>query len=174
MPIDSKTLALAKSAIKKSTGGGSSATPEWMPTGKYSKDQLISYLGKLYKAKVAIASATTSPDIDSAHYEVFSGSGGSASNAIKFPDFIPGEPYSFGQCIVRNYCLMSAKASFTGGLTFDQNDWNVISDMHKNIYDTNYNGIVDKAEHALVADLALETKLVQPILQQMIKQIVQV
>lgn len=149
------------SSLNGNSGGGASVVSEWKTGSDYVQHQLISYLGKLYKATKIINNAILSPDIDPGNYEVYSGSGGSGGNSIKFADFVANKDYSYGECIVHDNCLLSAKSSFTSGDTFKIKDWNVISDMLKIVYDANGNSLVDRAEHSLVADLALETALIQ-------------
>lgn len=157
MAIDTKTLALAKAA---SSG---TIVKDWQPGENYKPDQLTSYLGKLYKALNPINGAIVSPDIDPGNYKVYSGSSGgsSGSNSVKFPGFTPNNLYSYGETIVHDNNLLTAKSSFTSTDAFNLNNWNVVSDMHKTVYDINGDAMVDKAEHALVADMAIETKLVQ-------------
>lgn len=161
MSIDFKTLSLAKNSAKSITLDKALTTvPEWTSGKSYVETQLISYDYKLYKLKKDITKSIYSPDLDNEYFQLLDGSG-TSSSSVKFPGFTQNNSYSYGECIVVNNCLYSAKASFTSGDAFDSNNWNVISDMQRNIYDTNFNGIVDKAEYALVAEKSLETDLIQ-------------
>jgi hypothetical protein len=133
---------------------------DWVQHGTYTQFQLVSYMGKLYRLKFNVVDAIITPDINPANYELFSGGSG-GSSSIKFAGFTPNNEYSFADPIIYNDCLMTAKSSFRSGNDIDLNDWNIISDMHKRVYDVDGNAIVDKADHANIADLALETTLVQ-------------
>lgn len=76
--------------------------------------------------------------------------------------FTANNYYAYGEIILMNGLLYTAKASFTSGAAFNANDWNLVAgDMRKSIYDQDYDGVVDRAEFADVAQLALETSLVQ-------------
>ena len=89
--------------------------------------------------------------------------GGNGTSEFKsFEQFIANKYYSYGQVIMYNNILYSAKKSFTTSETFNNEDWNIIAgDMTRSVYDTDNDGIVDRAERADVADFALETNLLQ-------------
>jgi len=131
----------------------------WEQNKSYEQNQLIEYLGTLYRTKNNIDNSITSPDIDSANYEVFSG--GNGNSTLKFPDFTPNYNYSYREIIWHNNILYSAKKTFISNDTFNSDDFDVIADMRRTVYDQNSNGVVDKAEYAQIADEALETHLMQ-------------
>ena len=147
------------------TGGGIASRltiSDWATDSSYLKGELTVYMGKLYRIKNSITKSTLSPDIDPANYEQFIGSGSSGSSgSIKFTDFTAEHDYSYSECIVHDLVLLTAKSSFKSGTDFNPSDWNVIADMKKSIYDKNNNGIVEDSEHAKIADISIETTLVQ-------------
>lgn len=90
------------------------------------------------------------------------GSGGTSEQTKKIQTFSPNTYYAYNEVIFHDNQLYTAKQSFTTGSVFDVSDWNVLSgDMKKSVYDTDYDGIVDRAEFADVAQMAYETSLVQ-------------
>jgi hypothetical protein len=134
---------------------------DWTSGANYKKYQLVDYLGTLYRLKSDITGAIYTPDISPSDYEVYTSGSGSGSSTLKFPTFTSNHSYSYREGIWYNGILYLAKTSFTSATTFSVGDWDIICDMTRNVYDTNNDGRVDMAEHALVADLALETQLMQ-------------
>jgi hypothetical protein len=134
---------------------------DWMSGANYKKNQLVDYLGTLYRLKNDISNTIYTPDISPSDYEVYTSGSGTGGSSLKFPTFTQSHSYSYREGIWYNGILYSAKASFTSTSTFNASDWDIICDMTRNIYDQNNDGRVDLAEHALVSDLALETQLMQ-------------
>lgn len=89
-------------------------------------------------------------------------SSGGGGTVKQFQVFAPNTNYQHGDIVLYNNSLFYAKASFLSGTAFDPNDWTLTAgDMSRAVYDQDYDGIVDMAEHALIADVALETDLIQ-------------
>jgi hypothetical protein len=109
-----------------------------------------------------IDTAGTSPIIkwhNGTTWVPLSSTGGSTKNVQSFSAFTN---YSYGEMIKVNNLLYSSKVSFVSGAVFDVADWDIVSgDMTKSVYDKDNDGVVDFAEHAYVADIALETSLIQ-------------
>lgn len=88
--------------------------------------------------------------------------GGAAGKTKTIQSFTPNNYYSYGEVIIVGNQLYTSKRSFTSGDILNQNDWELLGgDMRRSIYDKDFDGIVDRAEFADVAQLALETSLVQ-------------
>jgi hypothetical protein len=128
---------------------------------QFSKSQLLSYDGKLYKALNDINKAVNTPDQDTTNYKVYTSTGGSVSGSIEIPGFTAKFNYSYGDLIIYNNTLLMAKKNFTSAALYNFNDWIIISDMLKSVYDTNNNGKVDFAESSDIAFLSYETSILQ-------------
>lgn len=79
-----------------------------------------------------------------------------------FKDFEENKYYKFKEIILHDNLLLFANKGFTSTDKFDKKDWTLFAgDMTRSVYDKNNDGIIDKSEYAKVAEIALETSLLQ-------------
>lgn len=135
------------------------SVPEWNFEANYVKNQLVSYDKVLYKTLNTITNSQFDPRTDVANFMSFGGTGG-GSSTVKFLPFTKNYSYSYLEVIRHNGILYTAKKSFESSDEFNIDDWELTSgDLKSTNLDTNNNGVIDKADHAKIADIALESTL---------------